>query len=86
MKFLNFFIIAMCVFISFSEQMPLVESKNNSDLSEGRNEDSSLLKLFFDFLLLKSKSELKLNKEASMYELNKEASNSGQEDYLLVCI
>jgi hypothetical protein len=76
----------MCVFISFSEQMPLVESKNNSDLSEGRNEDSSLLKLFFDFLLLKSKSELKLNKEASMYELNKEASNSGQEDYLLVCI
>ncbi len=79
MKFLNFFIIVMCVFISFSDQMPLVESKNNSDLNEVRNEDSSLLKLFFDYLLLKTKSESKLNKETSMYD-------SGQEDYLLVCI
>jgi hypothetical protein len=69
----------MCVFISFSDQMPLVESKNNSDLNEVRNEDSSLLKLFFDYLLLKTKSESKLNKETSMYD-------SGQEDYLLVCI
>ena len=74
LKSFNLFIIVACALVTLSDERPLEESRNTSELNDLRNEESILLKLIY--LLFKTKSVPSSKKEVSI--------NGGNKEYLIV--
>ena len=70
LKSFSLFIIVACALVTLSDERPLEESRNTSELNDLRNEESILLKLIY--LLFKTKSVPSSKNEVSIYGGNKE--------------